>query len=570
MSYVSLKNLSHFSLRHSIQKPEALVKKAKSLGMSALALTDNCSLAGSMEFASECKSNDIKPIFGLKLHTNSGYITVVAQNKTGWNNLIKLVTKSNLNFVGELPTTTLSMLQDHAAGLIAICGAKNSIIANSFVSPDNEVDSSYTNEVANLALNLNDIFDKRFYLDLDGSSNERLKAALLVIGEKTNIPWVKSSESIFASPTDIEDYRILACTDRRCTLKELGELYENRYFRSENELGDYPDNSQLVADMCEKYDITNKPKLPRFACPPGLSEREYLHQLVYASPRFDNSDAFKDRLNMELPVLASADLEGYFLIVNEYTNYAKSLGCLASGRGSAAGSLVSYLLGLTNVNPLKYNLLFERFYNPGRNTKDHISYPDIDMDFPVDKREQIIEHIKDTYGRDRVSQMITFGRLQGAGALKEVLRAHSACDVNTMNRITEEIPEESKIADDLENDDEDSIIRWTLHNRPKVVEDYARINEAGEIVGDYGQYFEQAIRIEGVYRTSGKHAAGIVIAPEPLEDICPMVMDNKHENLITGWEMKAVEKAGLIKMDILGLAALDKLQYARDLIRGTI
>lgn len=573
MSYVSLKNLTHFSLRSSIQKPEDLVARAKTLGMNTLGVTDKCSLGSALEFQTECKANAIKPIFGLKLSTNSGHINVLAQNLKGWKNLIKLVTHSNMNFVGDIPTTTLTMLQEYSEGLIALCGAKDSIIANNFRSSTNEVDDNYLNETCALTENLKSIFNGQLYLDLDASDNQILTQAIRSVGIKTRTKCVATSESVFSSLSDFNDFKVLICSDKGGTLKDLQHYTDSRYFRNAEELGltyEEVDNTGLIADLCESYNIANKPKLPKFDCPNGMSEKEYLDKLIYSSPRYTNTQEFNDRLGIERPVLSAAELDGYFLIVNDYTQYARSLGCMALGRGSAAGSLISYLLGLTIPNPLNYGLLFERFYNAGRNTKDHISYPDIDMDFPVAFREQIIQYIRTKYGENRVAQMITYGRLQGAGALKEVLRSHGACDSNTMNAMTENIPDEASITDDLENDDESSIIRWTLNNRPEVLDNYARFNEAGELVGDYAQYFEQAIRLEGVYRNSGKHAAGIVIAPEPLENICPMVMDNKRESMITNWEMKAVEKAGLIKMDILGLAALDKLQYARNLLRGTI
>jgi len=560
--YIPLKNLSHFSLRHSIQKPVDMVNRAKELGIPALGITDICSLAGTMEFSDECKKADIKPIFGLKLATPDGHITVMAKNKTGWLNLLKLVSKSNDNLHGGIPITGLGLLQQYSSDLIGICGAEHSMF-DRLSSND-----AYTVE------SIKDIFNGNLYMDIHSSAVDFRKDELRELARKAGIKCVASSESIYSRSEDFRDYKILACSDQKVTLKELSWLTGSdlSFFRSEQELLNSAAeiaHSQEIADQCEVYSITNKPKLPKFDCPDGLSEKEYLDKLIYSSPRYDGSQAFIDRLAFERPVLSEAELDGYFLIVNDYTDFARRKGAICMGRGSASGCLISYLLGLTVAQPLTYNLLFERFYNPGRNTKGNVSYPDIDMDFPREIRDEVIAYIKDKYGHDRVAQMITFGRMQGAGALKEVLRAHSACDVTMMNAITENIPDEASIADDLENDDEDSILRWVLTNRPKVLGDYARLTDDGDIVGDFAEYFKQAIRIEGVYRTSGKHAAGIVIGPEPLDNICPMVAD-KDGNKIVGLDMKGTEKSGLIKMDILGVTVFDKLGYAQQLIRGTI
>lgn len=556
--YIPLKNLSHFSLRRSIQKPEQIIKRAAALGMSACGLTDFCTLAGVIEFQDAAKAAGIKPIFGVKFKTPDGYITTMAKNKVGWFNLIKLISKSHDSLHNGVPITGLGLLQQYSDGLIAICGSSQSLF------DDVSANNIYTIE------SIKNIFNGNLYMDIHSSEINSRKEELRELAKKAGIKCAVSSESIFSRSEDVQDYKILACTDLRTTLKELTNVDSSLFFRSEGELSCLPEeiaHSQEIADQCEQYSITNKPKLPKFNCPNGLSEADYLNKLIYESPRWNNSQEFIDRLAIERPVISEAELDGYFLIVNDYAQFARSKGHLVAGRGSAAGCLISYLLGLTVANPLTYNLLFERFYNSGRNTKDHVSYPDIDMDFPKEFREEVIEYIRDKYGRDRVGQIITFGRMQGAGALKEVLRAHSAADVATQNLITAEIPEEAKISDELEADNEDSIIRWVLHNQPEIVKDYARIGDDGSIVGDYAQYFEQAIRIEGVYRTSGKHAAGLIISPEPLENICPMVSD-KDGNKMIGFDMHSAEKSGLIKMDILGVAGLDKLGYARNLIRG--
>jgi DNA polymerase-3 subunit alpha len=238
------------------------------------------------------------------------------------------------------------------------------------------------------------------------------------------------------------------------------------------------------------------------------------------------------------------------------------------GRGSAAGCLISYLVGITEIDPIEFDLLFERFYNEGRNTADHVSLPDVDMDVPSDKREEIIVRLKEKYGVLNVGQMLTFGRLQGRSAIKEVLRVNDACGFAEMNEITKYIPDEAAISDQLaEMDEEDrSIILWALQNRANDLIDYCHINEEGNLVGDFAEYFQQAIDIEGTFRNQGKHAAGVVISASPLHQVCPMVNQKSGGEKIAGLEMNDLEALGHVKFDLLGLSLLDKLMKVKELI----
>ena len=272
---------------------------------------------------------------------------------------------------------------------------------------------------------------------------------------------------------------------------------------------------------------------------------------------------------MEFDVIENANLFGYFLIVQDIVNHVNSQGWLSGpGRGSAAGCLISYLVGITKIDPIEFDLLFERFYNSGRNTETHVSLPDIDMDVPGNKRDDIITYLKDKYGKGNVSQMLTFGRLQGRSALKEVLRVNAACGFSEMNEITKAIPDEAAISDQLaEMDEEDrSIIRWSLINNPEDLRDYCFINDRGELDGDYAEFFDQAIRIEGTFKTQGKHAAGVVISAEPLHKVCPMVNQKSGGEKIAGLEMADLESLGHVKFDVLGINLLDKIMKIKELV----
>jgi DNA polymerase III subunit alpha len=254
-------------------------------------------------------------------------------------------------------------------------------------------------------------------------------------------------------------------------------------------------------------------------------------------------------------------------VENTHTYNVEGLGV----HNSAAGCLVSYLIGITSIDPIEYDLLFDRFYNAGRNTSDRISMPDIDVDVPINKRENIIEYIKEKYGYDKVSQMITFNTIKGRGALKDVLRVYGNIGFEEMNKITKNIPDESKISDELqemrEETGESSIIRWALENRSEALKEWCYLDENNELQGPLAKRFDQAIRLEGTKSNQSRHAAGIAISSEPLDQICPMVYDSKNDQLIAGMEMQDLENIGIIKFDILGIAYLDKVMLISDLLK---
>jgi DNA polymerase-3 subunit alpha len=332
--------------------------------------------------------------------------------------------------------------------------------------------------------------------------------------------------------------------------------------------------------MCESYSPLSKPVLPSFPVPqPYSSEPEYLRQLCREGwkSKIDNKipkdqhHIYVDRIKHELEILQGAGLSSYFLIVRDILHFIRSNGWLPGpGRGSAAGCLVSYLIGITSIDPIKYSLLFERFYNAGRNTKDRISMPDIDVDVPINQRDTIIKYIKDKYGHDKVSQMITFNTLKGRGALKEVLRVHDNITFEEMNNITKHIPDEAKIADELQElkDEEGSasIIKWALENNGDKLKEWCYFDENGQLNGPLAKRFEQAIRIEGTKYNQSKHAAGIAIAAKSLSDICPMIYDSKTDQNIAGLEMNDLDSLGVIKFDILGIALLDKMMLINEYV----
>ena len=540
------------------------------------------------------------------------HLVVLAKNFDGWCKLIEATSASNDEEVFyHKPRLDLDTLAEYCNGdLISFSGHlgsqlsniifsdyKSAYRSNTYEQAKSFVDPDWVSKTTQLAEKYREIFGKdNFFLEIQLIDQEMSPAqtvtaeALRYISKQTGIPCIATADSHYPSMEDAADQRILLCSAMRTTLKEvqrkldnhedvgLGVFFKsNRYhiasqeeisaINSESEIA----NTRLVADMCEEYNILGKPMLPRFPCPNEMSEDEYLRHLcregwkhklqltgVVSDP--SKNETYAKRIKQELSVIQGANLSGYFLIVQDIVDNVKKNGWLPGpGRGSAAGCLISYLIGITKVDPIQHDLIFERFYNAGRNADGRVSLPDIDIDVPTAKRESVINYMKESYGKEQVGQMITFGRMQGRTALKEVLRVHDSCSYAEMNEITKNIPSEAEISDQLQDMEDPSIIRWALINQPNDLKDWCIVNEDGSLGGDLGKLFEQAIRLEGTYKSQGKHAAGVVISSENLNQVCPMVREKRGSDKIAGLEMEDLEAMGHVKFDILGISFLDKI-----------
>lgn len=616
--YVPLHVHSHYSLLDGLSKPAQIVKRLDKIELETCALCDHGNISGSVQFIQKMNAAKKKPILGCELyvskeraeiHTDDNrkmsHLPILAKNDKGWKQLIKVTSESNQphNFYYK-PRLSLEQLTDYFDGnIMAFSGHLGSDIANAIVNRDNSVNPNWEKEATNLALWFKDALGKdNFFLEAQLMDRVNSPTQIILvdmirqISKKTGIPVIATPDAHYASKEDAIDQQILLCTNMHVTMKQARrpDFLLNGFFNSDNfhipsyeEMVAYGhtqeelDNTLLASSMIAEYKgILQKPILSPFPCPDGLNPDEYLRRLCQDGWRRlvqnrvpkDQHQKYADRIKYELQVLQGAGLSSYFLIVQDIVNFVRNSGWLPGpGRGSAAGCLVSYLVGITSIDPIPYDLIFERFYNAGRNTADYVSMPDIDVDIPVTKREEVINYIRRTYGNDRVSQMITFQTMKGRGAIKDVFRAYGDISFEEMNRITACIPDEAKIADDLqtmkEETGESSIIRWALENNGDKLSEWCVLNDSGELEGPLADKFAQAIRLEGTKSNQSKHASGIVIAPETLSNICPMVYDSKNKTQVAGLEMADLESIGMIKFDILGVAVLDKVMGIADILR---
>jgi DNA polymerase-3 subunit alpha len=616
-SYVPLHVHSHYSLLDGLSRPKQIAQRCVDIGVKSCAITDHGNIAGAAQIHSALKSKGIKPILGCELYicdkhasikdksnAKLSHFLVLARNLQGWNKLVNIVSESNKpDFFYKKPRISMQQLAEIVDdNLIGFCGHLGSYIANKIIDNDTIVPNWEDIAYDEISM-LKNIFGEYFFLEaqlMDYELNpiqKELTECIRIIAQKTGVKVICTPDAHYANQKDAIDQRILLCNNLKTTLPEINRKLANNedvpmstffisdkyYILSGDEMSalhpqEEIDNTIYVDSLCEEYDINHAPRLPPFQS--ESAPDEYLRQLCREgwrnkiAKKVDESlhQKYADRIKYELSILQTAGLSSYFLIVSDIVKYVKSQGWLAGpGRGSAAGCLVSYLIDVTSIDPIKHDLIFERFYNAGRNTTNRVSMPDIDMDVPINQREQVIDYIKNKYGSDNVSQMITFNTLKGRGALKDVLRVYGDVSFDEMNQITKHIPDEAKIADELEEMKDEhgdaSIIRWALENRVDSLENWCYIDKEGNLAGPFAKRFEQAMRLEGTKVNQSKHAAGVVITDQKLEKICPMIFDTKTKQPIAGMEMNDLEYLGIIKFDVLGIAMLDKVMNISNTLR---
>lgn len=571
------------------------------MGHSSVALTDFATVSGAVNFVQNCKKNDIIPVLGCEIvlsKTEPETITLLCKNKNGWRQLLELVSIcSDSNNYGRYPSITkkdfVEFMDGRAENFVCLDGYLGSAFCYSIIKD---------NQSANFARNYDEVgstlfplwkekaishistftklFKDDYFLETQGYSfqlSQLISNCIKEITEEIKFTnTVVGHEIYYEKRSDARDHRLLLCSGMKTVLSKAPSVlpkedwyHLSKFFRHSEYFIPPPQTKSIekLESRFDEYNILSKPKIPHFDCG-NQTQIEYLKDLcrdgwkniLKPSGKVESPEAieiYRQRIVDEFKVIEEADLAGYFLIVNDYVDRFRSSGSLIGpGRGSAAGCLVSYLLGMTLIDPIEYGLLFSRFYNVARKG----SLPDIDIDFIPHDRDNVIQYQKEKYGNDKVCQMVTFSRLQGRSALKEVLRINESCSFTEMNKITKYLPTEASISDKLEEMENPSVIRWTLENDPgDLKKDGFCWLDGDELKGDYASEFSQAMRIEGLFKNRSKHASGVVISSTPLNTICPMIKSKTGGELIAGVEMNDLEAMGGVKFDILGLYLLKKI-----------
>lgn len=576
----------------------------------------------------------VKPIAGCELYVCDGpasdrskanealtHLCVLAKGDAGWRRLVRAVSESNhgdnfyrkprlhLERLGELSGREWVVFSGHPGTAVArACftdhklayAARTVEAARGLLHPERKrrLDEQVRRHQGLFGAD-------NFYVEIQLIDEANTPAARLLAEElrecarRLKAPCVATPDAHYPTREHAADHRVLISSLLDTPLRQiearlaqgedvgLGCFFKSQRFHipSPEEMRALHTEAELaatveIADRCETPTLRRDPLLPQFDCPDGMTPDGLLRRLceeglarkVLKRTHPDGHGEYRQRLEMEYGTLTGANLASYFLIVQDYVAYARrERRCLVGGgRGSAAGCLVSYLTDITDIDPIRFGLLFERFLNPARLAHGKGTLPDIDSDFPVAVRDDVIAYCRKKYGEERVCQMAAFSRMLGRGALKDVLRAHSRCDFEEMNKITAAIPDEAAIADELqdmaERGDEPSIVRWALENRKRELQDYCTLRDDGALEGPYAADFRQAMRLEGTKRALTKHPSGLIICSEPVGELVPMVRD-KSGHLMAGVDMHGCEVMGLVKFDILGTTVLDKLMDFQHFVR---
>ena len=557
--FVHIHNHTEYSLLDGMQRIGPMVDRAKELGQPAIAITDHGAMYGAMEFYLECKARGVKPIIGMEAYVapegrtvkagreekSTYHLLLLAKNETGYKNLSKLATISALEGFYYKPRIDHEILREHAEGLIGTTTCIGSEINQYLLQGDYE-------KAKRTAEMYKEIFGHdSFFVELQDhklKEQEIMKDGLLRISKELDLPLVCTNDSHYMCKGEYDAHNVLICIQTNKRVSEERMFQNNEFFlKSEEEMrdvfGEFPEalsNAGHIADLCNVSLDTGRVELPDPDIPENSSPGQHMVDLAKKGleERFSNvNEEHWERLNYELDIIGKTGFEKYFLLVREFANFTREQGIYYGVRGSAAGSLVSYCLGITDVDPLEYGLTFERFLNPER-----IAMPDIDMDFEDARRDEVIRYVRNRFGEDRVAQIITFGTLGAKAAIRDAGRALGR-NVIEVDRLCKMIP---------------TIPGFTITNAletvPEFKEAYAADAEAKTLV-------DTARSIEGICRNAGVHAAGVVISKDPLIDVVPLTRGNDQQT-VTQFPMGMLEKCGLLKMDFLGLSNLTVLARA--------
>ena len=567
MAFAHLHVHTEYSLLDGACRMERLLDAAKEMGQTAVAITDHGCMYGVVEFYKAAKKRGIQPILGCevyvarrtrfdKVHELDGenrHLVLLCENETGYHNLLALVSKAWVEGFYSKPRVDLDLLREHHEGLIALSACLAGEIPRALTRGDYE-------GAREAALRYEGIFGRgNFYLELQDhgmAEQKRINPQLIRLSRETGIPLVATNDCHYIAPEDSRMHRVLLCIQTGRTIEDENAMEfgsEEFYFKSEEEMRalfpDVPeaaDNTVKIAQRCQVELEFGKTKLPAFFTPDGSDNLEFFRRLCQEGliRRYgeDPPQEYRDRLEYEICVISQMGYVNYYLIVWDFIRYARSVGIpVGPGRGSGAGSLAAYCVGITNVDPMRYDLLFERFLNPER-----VSMPDFDIDFSDERRDEIIGYVMDKYGADHVAQIVTFGTMAARGALRDVGRALNI-PYNKVDQVAKLVP---------------LSLGMTLDTAMKQSKE---LREKVEADPQVKELWDMARKVEGMPRHASTHAAGVVITDKPVMDYVPL--SKNDDAVVTQYTMTAIEELGLLKMDFLGLRNLSVIDHAEKLVR---
>ena len=549
-SFIHLHNHSDFSLLESSQSLQAIVDRAKSLSMDAVALTETGNLFSMIDFYKYAKKRHIKPIIGCEIKVINNLNTyhelvLLAQNNQGYLNLMKIVSLSYINSFNGTPMIDKKLLQKYSEGLIATSSGLNGEITHYAVLGD------YQN-AEKAALEYQQIFNNNFYLEIQNHGiEEELKSHKILdqLSKTLNISLVATNDTYYTFKEDFDSCDIIRCIGTGHSIHDPNRIIQKStefYIKSADEMRDifkdYPEailNSVKIANSCNVDIPMGELFLPEFPISKDSSAKtsdEFLKEICNQALEDKYTDVtpqITERLDYELQIISKMGFANYFLITQDFVKYAKTNNIpVGPGRGSAVGSIVSYLTGITGLDPIKYNLFFERFLNP-----DRVSMPDIDIDFCIEGREKVINYIKDQYGEKSVAQIITFGSMKAKSVIRDVGRV-LGMSYGEVDKIAKMIPDDLKM---------------TIDKAQTLNQDFNKLIKQDSACK---QLIMHSKKLEGLHRHASTHAAGIVIAPGTLMEYVPLFKNPSTNDITTQIEMNSLEEMGLLKMDFLGLRNL--------------
>jgi len=572
IDFIHLHNHSDYSLLDGACRIDRLVERAKSFGMSSLAITDHGNMFGAVEFYGTAKAAGLKPILGCEVYVAHGargertrtatgkgaydHLVLLARDQTGYGNLLKLSSIGYTEGFHYKPRVDKEALAAHAEGLLCLSACLRGEVPQKIVAGDRE-------GARTSASWYRDLYGAEHYffeIQDHGIPEERVVAeGLLELGREMGIPVLATNDCHYLTQADSEAHEILLCIQTGKTLLDADRFKfatDQVYVKSPQEMAalfhgapEVLRNTVVAAEQCSFQMANERVALPAFPLPPEFADEEqYLRHLATEGVRRRYATVtpeVSERLEYELRTICQVGYARYFLIVRDFTDYARRNGIgVGPGRGSAAGSIVSYALGITDIDPLRFNLLFERFLNPER-----VSMPDIDIDFAYEHRDKVIQYVVQRYGRESVSQIITFGTMAARAVVRDVGRA-IGLSYAEVDKVAKMVPAD---------------LGMTLPKALEIVPELKALPKQDE---RYAKLVRASLALEGLARHASTHAAGVVISPGPLSDFVPVFKSSKGD-VTTQFDMKSVEKVGLLKMDFLGLRTLTVLENAARMVEAS-